>query len=625
MRLIQLIAIAAAAASCYGPEFPDGVRCSLDRQCPGDQICAFDDRCYDPDDLPDPNLDATLSNLEVSRGTLVPAFDPAVTSYTLDLGIGAEDIAITATAAAGADIAVNGSAVESGVPSSPVALALGDNQIAIEVTANAGGSTVYEIATNRGRGILQQAYVKASNTDPSDFFGTTVAIDADTLVVGAPGESSSSSGVNNSQDNNGAPNSGAVYVFVRNEDGAWSQQAYIKASDSEASDSFGSEVALSGDTLAVGAPDEDSNATGIGGSQGNNSTQSAGAVYVFRRSGTTWTQQAYIKASNTEPSGTGDEFGSAIALSGETLAVGAPSEDSNATGIDGDQDNNDASNSGAVYVFTREGSTWSQQAFIKASNSETLDRFGRSVALSGDTLVVGAPEEDSAATGADGDQANNDATASGAVYVFCRAGTTWSQEGYLKASVTDPSDRFGTSLSVFGETLAVGAPEEDSSARVINGDELSNDAGLAGAAYVFVRAGTTWSQEAYIKASNADPNDRFGTSVAVSGDGLAVGASNEASAATGVNGDQDDNGTPRAGAVYFFTRTGNTWTQQAYIKASNAEGSAVSEGGDLFRRVALSGETLAVGANFESSSATGIDGDQTDNTAEGAGAVYVFQ
>jgi hypothetical protein len=160
---------------------------------------------------------------------------------------------------------------------------------------------------------------------------------------------------------------------------------------------------------------------------------------------------------------------------------------------------------------------------------------------------------------------------------------------------------------------------------VINGDELSNDAGLAGAAYVFVRAGTTWSQEAYIKASNADPNDRFGTSVAVSGDGLAVGASNEASAATGVNGDQDDNGTPRAGAVYFFTRTGNTWTQQAYIKASNAEGSAVSEGGDLFRRVALSGETLAVGANFESSSATGIDGDQTDNTAEGAGAVYVFQ
>jgi hypothetical protein len=626
MRLIHLIAIAAAAASCYGPEFPAGVRCSLDRQCPGNQICAFDDRCYDQNDVPEPNLDATLSSLEVSRGTLVPAFDPAVTSYTLDLGIGAEDIVITATtsAAAGADIAVNGSAVESGVASAPVALVLGDNQIAIEVTASDNESLVYQIATNRGAGMLQQAYIKASNTDPSDAFGITMAVDGDTLAVGAPAESSSSVGVNAGQDDDEADGSGAVYVFVRKE-GAWSQQAYIKASNTDASDRFGLAVALSGDTLAVGAPSEESNATGINGNQMDNSGLSAGAVYVFRRIDEIWTQQAYIKASNTDPTSANDQFGSSIALSGETLAVGAPTEDSSATGVNGNQDNSDALSSGAAYVFTRNGSAWSQQAYLKASNTETSDDFGKAVALFGDTLAVAAPDEASAATDVGGDQTNNDASSSGAVYVFTRTGTSWSQQAYVKASNTDSSDRFGESLSLHEHTLAVGAPGEKSSARGINGDESLNDAFRAGAVYVFTRDGSTWSQQAYIKASNADPDDDFGFSVSVAGDGLAVGASGEASAATGVNGDQADNGTARAGAVYLFTRTGSTWSQEAYLKASNTEGSPSVEFGDFFAQVALSDDTLVVGASGEASSATGIDGNQTDNTASGAGAAYVFE
>jgi hypothetical protein len=313
------------------------------------------------------------------------------------------------------------------------------------------------------------------------------------------------------------------------------------------------------------------------------------------------TQQAYIKSSNT---GTSDYFGF-VALSGDTLAVGVYNEDSNATGIGGDEADNSASDSGAVYVFTRTGATWSQQAYIKSSNTGTTDYFGRSVALSGDTLAVGAYGEASNTTGIDGNQADNSAPGSGAVYVFTRTGTTWSQQAYIKASNAEAYDYFGYSVALSGDTLAVGAYAE---------------AGGSGAAYVFTRTGATWSQQAYIKASNTGAIDFFGTSVALSGDTLVVGAEGEASNATGIGGDQADNSALNSGAVYMFTRTGATWNQQAYIKASNTGAN------DFFGvSVALSGDTLAVGAICESSSATGIDGDQADNSALYSGAVYVVQ
>ena len=199
---------------------------------------------------------------------------------------------------------------------------------------------------------------------------------------------------------------------------------YIKAGNTDLGDEFGSSVSLSGDgnTLAVGTLWEDSNATGINGNETDNSATASGAVYVFTRSGATWSQQAYIKASNTDSL---DFFGLVVSLAadGNTLVVGASGEDSNATGIDGNQADNSATASGAVYVFTRSGATWSQQAYIKASNTDLGDGFGRSVSLSGDgnTLVVGAIGEDSNATGIDGNQADNSAgpiADSGAVYLY---------------------------------------------------------------------------------------------------------------------------------------------------------------------------------------------------------------
>ena len=226
--------------------------------------------------------------------------------------------------------------------------------------------------------------------------------------------------------------------------------------------------------------------------------------------------------------------------------------------------------------------------YFKASNADVADRFGDRLALSddGSTLAVGAPYEDSSATGIDGDELDNSGADSGAVYVFALDGESWSQQAYIKASDTEFNDQFwniSLALSSDGDTLVVGAPRKE-------------------AVYVFTRAGESWSQQAYLQASNQYGEDGFGVSVDLSDDGdtLAVGAKFEASGATGVGGDQNDNSKPDAGAVYVFTRTGETWSQQSYIKASN------TGSGDRFGDVKLSGagDTLAVGASSEDSGAT---------------------
>lgn len=474
-----------------------------------------------------------------------------------------------------------------------------------------------------------QTYVKASNTGAGDLFGVTVSLSADgsTLAVGAPNEASAASGIGADEASNGAEGAGAVYVFVRS-GASWIQQAYVKASLTAAGAGFGACIALSADgsTLAVGAPDEAGSSTGINGDQTSRFSPHAGAVYVFARSGATWIQQAYIKASNTVAS---DLFGSSVALSGDgsTLAVGAYQEASAAIGVNGDQTDDTATQAGAVYVFTRSGLTWSQQAYVKASNTGAFDFFGSSVALSGDgaRLAVGARLESSAATGVGGNEADDSAMQAGAAYVFARSGTTWTQEAYVKASNTGAGDRFGTSVafSIDGSILAVGADREASAAIGVGGNQGDNAAADAGAVYVYGRSGTVWSQQAYVKASNTGADDAFGTWVAMSSDGstLAVGAPQEGCAATGLDGDQLDNSAPQAGAVYTFTHNGPMWRQKAYVKASNS-----ASFDELGYGVALSGDgaILVAGARSEASAATGIDGDRRDNSAPQAGAVYVI-
>ena len=220
-------------------------------------------------------------------------------------------------------------------------------------------------------------YLKASNTGEGDNFGYSVGLssDGETLAVGSPYEDSNATGVHGDQGSQDSLDSGAVYVFTW-ANGGWSQQAYLKSSNTGGTDEFGISVALSsnGNTLAVGSWQEDSNATGIGGQQQSDDAVDSGAVYVFNRTGGVWSQQAYIKASNT---GSGDHFGLRVALSsdGDTLAVGANKESSNARGVNG-ADNQGAASSGAVYVFNRTGIVWSQQAYVKASNTGANVDFG---------------------------------------------------------------------------------------------------------------------------------------------------------------------------------------------------------------------------------------------------------
>ena len=484
---------------------------------------------------------------------------------------------------------------------------------------------------------FSQGYIKASNTGGRDSFGTAVSIDGDTLVVGAMGEASSSQGVGADQQNDSAENSGAVYVFTRT-NGLWSQQAYLKASNAEANDQFGFSVSVDGDILAVGARGERSSAQGINQDESDNTADGSGAVYVFVRINNQWVQQAYLKASNT---GTFDEFGYSVSVSGTSIAVGAIGEASSARGVEADQQNNTLQGVGAVYVFTLNNSVWRQEAYIKASNAgdqTSLAFFGSSISFDGDTLAVAAAGEASSQAGINGSgQFDSSAPYSGAVYVFTRANGVWSQEAHIKASNPegrdntrpgDFGDHFGSTVSLDGDTLAVAAFGEDSSAAGVGNDQLDNAAAESGAVYVFTRTNTQWSQQAYIKASNTNAADEFGSpslefgrGVAVSGDLLAVGAIGEASNGINLSADQNNNDAPYSGAVYLFSRgSDNQWTQSAYIKSSN------SNSEDAFGfAVDLQGNTLVVGASGEDSSAVGVGGNQNDNFLPSSGAVYVRQ
>jgi hypothetical protein len=394
-------------------------------------------------------------------------------------------------------------------------------------------------------GATQEAKLTASDAQAGDLLGLATALSSDgnTVIVGAAAEDT------------GGTNAGAAYVFTRSGT-TWSQEAKIQASDKAAYDSFGVAVAISsdGNTAIVAAYEEDA-----GGAD-------AGAAYIFTRSGTTWSQEAKLTASDAQA---GDYFGVSVGLSsnGNTAIVGALYEDTGGT------------NAGAAYVFTRSGTTWSQEAKIQASDKAADDEFGRNVSISndGNTAIVGAMKEDAGGTDA------------GAAYVFTRSGTTWSQEAKLTASDAQASDYFGRGIFVSGDgnTAIIGAYQEDAGGT------------NAGAAYIFTRSGTTWSQETKLTASDAQASDIFGISVCVSSDGdvAIIGAYQE-----------DTNGAD-AGAAYIFTRSGTTWSQEAKIQSSDIQA------GDWFGTsvfISSDGSTAIVGARQE-------DAGGTD-----AGAAYIF-
>lgn len=319
----------------------------------------------------------------------------------------------------------------------------------------------------------------------NDTFGRSVAVDGDTIVVGAMDHGA-----------DGPRKSGAVFVYAR-KNGVWQEQAYLKASNPGENDRFGNRVAIDGKTIVVAAEQESGASPGVNGPDNDAAAQS-GAVYIFVQDGDAWTQQAYLKAANPSMA---DKFGRSIAISGNTVVVGAPQEGGSATGVNGAYNDN-AQYAGAAYVFVRDGTTWSQQAYLKSS--VVASRFmGQAVAVDGDRIVVGA---------------SGTMDTRGSAYTFTRTGTQWVADGLLDIG-TDAGDAFGLSVAILGDVIAVGAPWEDGGIGGVNGTVGDNSIDYAGAVYVYSGDGP----RVYLKATSPAHRESFGDQIFIAGDRLIVG------------------------------------------------------------------------------------------------------
>ena len=379
----------------------------------------------------------------------------------------------------------------------------------------------------------QQATLTASDPKSGSYFGFSVAVSGNTAVVGALFATTPAGQF-----------AGAAYVYVRS-GATWVEQAKLTASDGLASYPFGGSVAVDGDTVVVGA----SGSAGEGGPPG--------AAYVFVRSGTTWTEQAKLTAAD---GASGDFFGSSVAVSGNTVLVGAAGDDA-AAWID----------VGSAYTFIRSGVTWTQQAKLTPTDAIEEDRVGVAVALSGDTALIGSY--------------GGGAAGAGAAYAFLRSGTTWSQQAKLTAQVPQSLDLFGASLALNGNTAVIGAYADDT-ARGVD----------SGSATVFVRSGTTWTQQAVLTARDGRTDDGFGYSVDISGNRVVVGSYLDS-----------HHNLSAPGSAYRYLRSGGAWTQQVKITAPDP-----TAGAHFGVSVAIDADTAIAGANF------------ADTAGEDTGSAYAY-
>lgn len=395
------------------------------------------------------------------------------------------------------------------------------------------------------RGQCQIARIRGAEASTDAEFGFAVAAYGSYAVMGAPREDET------------ANNAGAVYVYRRT-GMTWSQTDALRPSDAGGFDLFGAAVAISGSTIAVGSPLDDDGA-------GN-----GGAVYVFTGSGSTWTQQSKLVPIDA---GEDDEFGLTVSLDGDTLVVGSRNDQA---GL----------NAGAAYIFRRNGATWSQEAKLTASDAASEDQFGTSVSISGDFIAVGARLND------------DNGSESGSAYIFRRNGSSWMQEAKLTASDAAAFDEFGASVAIAGTYVVVGARLDDLTSKP-----------NAGSAYVFRRSGTTWIQEAKLTASDSDGDHHFGDAVAMSGNIVIVGTP------------QHDQRGIGSGAAYVFTRNGTNWSQKGILTPSE------TASGDFFSfSVAVSGNYGIIGspgddfggATAGTSYVFAVDGDCNSNASPDA-------
>jgi FG-GAP repeat len=307
-----------------------------------------------------------------------------------------------------------------------------------------------------GTNWTEQAQLRPLDSAEGDEFGNAVAIEGDRAVVGAfhKGEQFRPMG--------------AVYIFEFHGI-SWNQTAKLVASDGKSNDGFGTSVSVSGDRVVIGTP-------------GRN--RENGVAYIFSFDGTTWNSEAKLALADVT---SGDDFGSAVSISGTRALIGARGRDDIGT------------NNGAAYIFTFDGTVWTQEAQLLASDNASGDEFGFAVSLNGSRALIGA---------------HYALLGQGAAYVFTANGTTWTQETKLTASDGEPNDNFGASVSLSGKRALVGAIE-------------TGNYPQSGTAYLYQRTSTSWSEHFKLIASDGMAQDSFGVSLSLSGNRLLVGAQND--------------------------------------------------------------------------------------------------
>lgn len=438
------------------------------------------------------------------------------------------------------------------------------------ISENAGSAIVFK--NIGGEWVLQQKLQSPIRT-ANDNFGYSVAINGQYIIVGAPNEDE------DGNEQNTVSGAGAAYIYNLIND-TWVLQQKISPTEREFLDLFGSSVSISGNYVLVGAHGEDDDALG------NDSLSYAGSAYIFERSGNTWVQQAKLVAADRAQD---DYFAYSVALNGDYAVIGAYREDQNALGAV------TLADAGSAYIFTRSGTTWTQQQKIVASDRAATDYFGYAVAIDGDKILVGAYLEDHDAAG------GNLLSGAGSAYIFSRTGTVWIQQQKLVAADRKSSDGFGRALSISGNRAVIGAWNQDGDA---TGNNPVSD---AGSAYVFLFNGTAWSQEQKLVCSVRASQDLFGHAVAVDGTQIIVGAPNE---------DENEIGkypVTNAGGSYIFLHNATAWLQSQKIVYRG-----LSSADNFGQSVSISGNYAIVGSLNDDEDVNG------NNSLKESGAAYIF-